>query len=104
MFRERKQPLLIGSVKSNVGHTEITAALVSIIKIIVAFRTGQIAPNLHLDDTNLLDKSLEGINDNTLQVIFFILYHCYCYMRLITLLKFCSYLLCIEQFISVILC
>lgn len=46
--KNRKNPLLIGSVKSNVGHTESAAGTVSMAKVILAFETGKIAPNIHI--------------------------------------------------------
>lgn len=46
--KNRDKPLLIGSVKSNLGHTEAAAAIVSMAKIILAFESGKIAPNIHL--------------------------------------------------------
>jgi fatty acid synthase, animal type len=45
--KNRKKPLLIGSIKSNMGNAEPAAGVCSIIKAVLAFQTGQIAPNLH---------------------------------------------------------
>ncbi|XP_076267668.1 fatty acid synthase-like [Rhynchophorus ferrugineus] len=45
-IRGRNKPLLIGSVKSNLGHSEPASGLCSIAKAIIAFETGYIAPNL----------------------------------------------------------
>lgn len=45
--KNRKGPLLIGSVKSNLGHCEGSSAICSITKILLAFETGLVAPNLH---------------------------------------------------------
>lgn len=68
VFRERKKPLLVGSVKSNTGHTEICSGLTAIIKIVTAVLKGNLPPNLHLDNGNNLDTSLAGFNENILQV------------------------------------
>ncbi|OTB12751.1 hypothetical protein K445DRAFT_65805 [Daldinia sp. EC12] len=38
-------PLLIGSVKTNVGHSEGASGLTSILKIVQSFESGQIAPS-----------------------------------------------------------
>ncbi|XP_072392068.1 fatty acid synthase-like [Diabrotica undecimpunctata] len=62
----RKTPLMVGSVKSNTGHCENTAAIVSVIKIITAFETGIIAGNLHAEP---VDETLAGIKDGTLKVV-----------------------------------
>ena len=44
----RKKPLLVGSVKSNMGHSESAAGLSGVAKAIVAIQTGTIPANLHL--------------------------------------------------------
>ena len=60
--RTREQPLQIGSVKTNIGHTETSSGLASIIKVAMALEKGQIPPSinfekpneqLHLDEWNL---------------------------------------------------
>ncbi|XP_031629091.1 fatty acid synthase-like [Contarinia nasturtii] len=45
--KNRKEPLLIGSVKSNMGHTEGSSGICSITKVIFAFESGIVAPNLN---------------------------------------------------------
>ncbi|XP_031637736.1 fatty acid synthase-like, partial [Contarinia nasturtii] len=45
--KNRKEPLLIGSVKSNMGHSEGSSGICSITKVILAFESGIVAPNLH---------------------------------------------------------
>lgn len=45
--KNRTKPLLVGSVKSNIGHSESTAGVCSITKCILAFETGLIAPNIN---------------------------------------------------------
>ncbi|KAJ8928307.1 hypothetical protein NQ314_019142 [Rhamnusium bicolor] len=45
--RERTNTLQIGSVKTNVGHTEAVGGLVSLVKILIAIQTEIIPANLH---------------------------------------------------------
>ncbi|CAG2055270.1 unnamed protein product [Timema podura] len=45
LLHNRQSPLLIGSIKSNVGHTDAAAALVSVVKVLIAMETGRIPPN-----------------------------------------------------------
>lgn len=50
--KNRKEPLLIGSVKSNVGHTESAAGFMSILKALIALDSEQIPPNIHFTKPN----------------------------------------------------
>lgn len=45
----RKEPLLIGSVKSNMGHTEGSSGICSLTKILLAFEAGAVPPNLNFN-------------------------------------------------------
>lgn len=62
----RADPLLIGSVKSNLGHAENASGLCSFVKIILAFEKGLIAPNLHFRKPNPLIK---GLTEGRLKVV-----------------------------------
>lgn len=41
--------LLVGSIKTIIGHTEGTAGLASVLKVSLAMQHGRIPPNLHLN-------------------------------------------------------
>ncbi|XP_039303879.1 fatty acid synthase [Solenopsis invicta] len=50
--KDRKTPLLIGSVKSNMGHSEPASGLCSIAKVLIMMETGMIPANLHFNTSN----------------------------------------------------
>jgi len=54
----RQTPLLIGSVKSNMGHAEATSGLCSITKVVTAMEHGLIPPNLHFSNPR---QDVEGL-------------------------------------------
>ncbi|XP_018393294.1 PREDICTED: fatty acid synthase-like [Cyphomyrmex costatus] len=47
MCKNRKSPLMIGSVKSNLGHAEPASGFNQIAKVIIAFETGFVPPNIN---------------------------------------------------------
>lgn len=48
----RKDPMWIGSVKSNIGHLEAAAGIASIIKTVLALENKTIPPHLHFETPN----------------------------------------------------
>ncbi|MFN8441274.1 MAG: SDR family NAD(P)-dependent oxidoreductase [Caldilineaceae bacterium] len=48
----RHSPLLLGSVKSNIGHTGAAAGVASLLKVVLALQHGEIPPNLHFETPN----------------------------------------------------
>lgn len=63
--RDSSRPLLVGSVKANLGHTLASGGLCSIIKVLIANKIGVIPPNLHYGEPN---KSILGLLSGTMKV------------------------------------
>ncbi|XP_014477063.1 PREDICTED: fatty acid synthase [Dinoponera quadriceps] len=58
-IKGRTTPLLVGSVKSNLGHSEPASGMCQIAKVITAMETGIIPPNLHFKRPREGVKALE---------------------------------------------
>lgn len=66
----RSSPLLMGSVKSNMGHAEPASGLCSIVKVLLAMQRREIAGNLHFTSPNteipaLSDGRIKVVSENT---------------------------------------
>ena len=50
--RDPMRPCAVGSVKSNIGHTEAAAGLAGLLKVVLSLEHGQIPASLHIDEPN----------------------------------------------------
>ncbi|XP_018393255.1 PREDICTED: fatty acid synthase-like [Cyphomyrmex costatus] len=66
MCKNRKTPLMIGSVKSNVGHAEAASGLTQVIKVIIAFETGFVPPNINFTSPR---KDIDALLNGSIRVI-----------------------------------
>ncbi|KAG5316385.1 FAS synthase, partial [Acromyrmex insinuator] len=64
--KDRPTPLLIGSVKSNMGHAEPASGLSQVAKIIIAMESGIIPSNLHF---NRPREGLKALEDGRIKVV-----------------------------------
>ncbi|XP_012058768.1 PREDICTED: fatty acid synthase-like [Atta cephalotes] len=70
LCKNRKTPLMIGSVKSNIGHAEAASGLTQIAKVkyavIIAFETGFVPPNIHYTSPR---KDIDALLNGSIHVI-----------------------------------
>jgi fatty acid synthase len=72
--KDRKTPLLIGSIKSNMGHSESVSGICGITKVIIAMETGFIPPNLHYKNPR---EGVESLVNGQLKVNIYITLQCH---------------------------
>ena len=61
--RKSDHPLLVGSVKTNIGHLEAAAGIASLIKVVLSLQHKQIPPHLHFNQPNpYIEWDRVGIN------------------------------------------
>mgnify|MGYP005983647553 CR=1 FL=1 len=64
--QKRQTPLLVGAVKNNIGHSEASSGLCSLIKVIIAMETGLIPPTINVKQ---LKKGIQGFEQNRMRVV-----------------------------------
>lgn len=52
VFKKRKEPILVGSVKSNIGHLEAAAGMAGIIKVLLSMKHKQLPPSINIKQLN----------------------------------------------------
>lgn len=52
LFKKRKKDILVGTVKSNIGHLEGSAGLAGLIKVVLSLKNKKIPQNLHFSTPN----------------------------------------------------
>ncbi|KAK3911268.1 Fatty acid synthase [Frankliniella fusca] len=63
--RHREQPLLVGCVKSNAGHTEVACGMLGIAKCVVAMETGVIPATIN----HVRDVRCDALDSGRLQLV-----------------------------------
>ncbi|KAM4525814.1 fatty acid synthase [Fundulus diaphanus] len=62
----KREPLLIGSTKSNMGHPEPASGLAALAKVVLSLERGIWAPNLHFKDPN---PDIPALSDGRVRVV-----------------------------------
>ena len=65
LTKNRKAPLLIGSVKSNMGHSHGAANLCSVAKVLLAMENRAIPPNLYFSNPS---PNISALTENRVKV------------------------------------
>ncbi|XP_072934758.1 fatty acid synthase-like [Epargyreus clarus] len=64
--KNRQDPLLVGSVMSNIGYTEAANGISAITKVLLGFNSGNLAANLHLDNER---KDIACLTEQRIQLL-----------------------------------
>nr|AQW44889.1 polyketide synthase [Corallococcus coralloides] len=51
-WRAAREPLLLGSVKTNIGHLEAAAGVAGLMKVVLSMQHGELPPHLHFKQPN----------------------------------------------------
>ena len=76
LLKNRKTPLLIGSVKSNMGHGQGASTFCGLAKVLIAMQEGAIPPNLHFEKPSpnnhaLIDNKAKVRGIHLLEIFYF---------------------------------
>lgn len=63
VYKERNDKILIGSVKSNIGHLEAASGIAGLIKVLLSMKYHKLPPSIHFHNPN------PSVNWNKLQVV-----------------------------------
>ncbi|XP_075135067.1 fatty acid synthase [Leptodactylus fuscus] len=64
--KSEREPLLVGSTKSNMGHPEPASGLAALFKVILSLEHGVWAPNIHYKNPN---QDIPALQDGRIQVV-----------------------------------
>ncbi|XP_054714096.1 fatty acid synthase-like [Uloborus diversus] len=64
--KDKDKPLYVGTIKSNIGHTEAASGLCGVIKSVIAFESGKVPPNIKYRTPN---PACESLLNGQLQVV-----------------------------------
>ncbi|XP_036142639.1 fatty acid synthase-like [Monomorium pharaonis] len=66
LCKNRETPLMIGSVKSNLGHAEAASGITQIAKVIIAFESGFVPPNINYTTPR---NDIDALRNDTIRIV-----------------------------------